>query len=211
MMASRGWSAGSMKKIRFRYAGLALFVLSLVGLTGCGGSSNGPIIIITATPTATSTAVPTKTPVATPTVTPAPVAAAPYTLAPLTKLVPPGGATQPDDLAVSADGTDLWIGYGNGVDTTGKGGPSNVVEYDLGTGAVLQNLSIPGHVDGLKINPTTNDVWATENEDGNPTLAEINHRTGASTIYKFSPTLITGGFDDLVFAGSGSADVFIVT
>ncbi|MGO9060000.1 MAG: hypothetical protein ACLQU2_21860, partial [Candidatus Binataceae bacterium] len=28
--------------------------------------------------------------------------------------------------------------------------------------------------------------------------------------YKFSPTLITGGFDDLVFAGPGSADVFIV-
>ncbi|MGO9057174.1 MAG: hypothetical protein ACLQU2_07265, partial [Candidatus Binataceae bacterium] len=90
------------------------------------------------------------------------------------------------------------------------GGPSNLVEYDLSSGAVLQNLIIPGHLDGLKINPTTNDVWATENEDGNPTLAVINHTTGAFTIYKFSPTLITGGFDDLVFSGPASADVFIV-
>jgi hypothetical protein len=41
-----------------------------------------------------------------------PVAIAPYTLTTLTKLVPPPGATQPDDLAVTADGLDLWIGYG---------------------------------------------------------------------------------------------------
>jgi hypothetical protein len=139
-----------------------------------------------------------------------PVAAAPYTLTALTKLVPPSGATQPDDLAVTADGADLWIGYGNGVDTKGLGGPSNVVEYDLSTGTVLHNLSIPGHVDGLKINPTTNDVWANENEDGNPTLAVIDHVTGAFTISRFSPTLITGGLDDLAFAGPGSADVFLV-
>jgi hypothetical protein len=139
-----------------------------------------------------------------------PVAVAPYTLTTLTNLVPPSGATQPDDLAVTADGTGLWIGYGNGVDTTGKGGPSNAVEYDISTGAVLHNLSIPGHLDGLKINPTTNDVWATENEDGNPTLAVIDHTTGTFKIYSFSPTLITGGMDDLVLTGPNSTDVFIV-
>jgi hypothetical protein len=105
---------------------------------------------------------------------------------------------------------DLWVGYGNGVDTTGKGGPSNAVEYDISTGAVLHNLSIPGHLDGLKINPTTNDIWATENEDGNPTLAVIDHTTGAFKIYSFSPTLITGGMDDLVLTGPNSTDVFIV-
>jgi hypothetical protein len=115
---------------------------------------------------------------------------------------PPAGATQPDDLAVSADGTRLWVGYGNGVDTTGKGGPSNVVEYDIASGAVLKNISIPGHVDGLKINPATDDVWATENEDGNPTLAVIHQTSGAFTIYRFDPTLITGGLDDLVFAAA---------
>src|SRR5216684_5560367 len=105
-----------------------------------------------------------------------------YTLATFSG-VPPSGATAPDDLAVSADGKDLWIGYGNGVDTTGKGGPSNLVEYKISSGAVLQNISIPGHLDGLKINPTTNDIWATENEDGNPTLAIVNHKNGKFKIY----------------------------
>jgi DNA-binding beta-propeller fold protein YncE len=100
---------------------------------------------------------------------------------------PPAGATQPDDLAVSADGKRLWVGYGNGVDTTGKGGPSSLVEYDIATGRVLKNITIRGHLDGLKINPATGDVWATENEDGNPTLAVIEHETGAFKIYRFSP------------------------
>jgi hypothetical protein len=134
---------------------------------------------------------------------------------------PPAGATQPDDLAVSADGKRLWVGYGNGVDTFGKGGPSNLVEYDIATGGVLKNISIPGHLDGLKINPATGDVWATENEDGNPTLAVIDHESGAFKIYSFSPTLITGGMDDLVFAPTSrgdshhdkdsAQDVFVVT
>jgi hypothetical protein len=141
----------------------------------------------------------------------APVAIAPYTLTALTKLVPPTGATEPDDLGVSADGTELWIGYGNGVDTTGKGGPSTLVEYNISSGAVLQKIGIPGHLDGLKINPATNDVWATENEDGNPTLAIVNHKSGKFTIFSFSPTLISGGMDDLVFSGKKSADVFIVS
>jgi hypothetical protein len=133
-----------------------------------------------------------------------------YTLTTFTGM-PPGGATAPDDLAISADGKDLWVGYGNGVDTPGASGSSNAVEYDISSGAVLQNVSVPGHMDGLKINPTTGDVWATENEDGNPTLAVINHKNGTFKIFKFDPTLITGGMDDLVFEGDKSKDVFIVT
>ena len=144
----------------------------------------------------------------------------PYTLGVFAG-TPPAGATQPDDLAVSADGKRLWVGYGNGVDTKGKGGPSSLVEYDIATGKVLKNISIPGHLDGLKINPATGDVWATENEDGNPTLAVIDDESGAFKIYKFSPTLITGGFDDLVFVPrpqedsqhdkDSAEDVFVVT
>jgi hypothetical protein len=122
----------------------------------------------------------------------------PYTLTEFPG-TPPAGATQPDDLAISADGQYLWVGYGNGVDTFGKGGPSTVVEYDIATGAVLKSISIPGHVDGLKINPATGHIWATENEDGNPTLAVIDRVHGSYHIYRFAPNLITGGFDDLVF------------
>ena len=132
---------------------------------------------------------------------------------------PPAGATQPDDLAISANGKHLWVGYGNGVDTTGKGGPSTLVEYDIASGAVLKSISIPGHLDGLKINPATGDVWATQNEDGNPTLAVIDHESGTFKIYRFDPTLITGGMDDLAFVprqdsrhdSDSSVDVYIVT
>jgi hypothetical protein len=134
---------------------------------------------------------------------------------------PPAGATAPDDLAISANGKHLWVGYGNGVDTTGKGGPSTLVEYDVASGTVLKAISIPGHLDGLKINPATGDVWATENEDGNPTLAVTDHESGAVNIYRFDPTLITGGMDDLVFVtnrrqesrhdSDSSVDVYIVT
>jgi len=138
-----------------------------------------------------------------------PIAVTPYTLTTFAG-VPPTGATQPDDLAISADGKDLWIGYGNGVDTFGKGGPSNLVEYDINSATVLKNIAIPGHLDGLKINPTTGDVWATENEDGNPTLAIVDAKNGKFKIFTFSPTLITGGMDDHAFSGPDSGDVFIV-
>jgi len=138
-----------------------------------------------------------------------PVAVPPYKLTTF-KGIPPAGATQPDDLAVSADGRDLWIGYGNGVDTTGRGGPSNLVQYAISSGLVLRNLKIPGHIDGLKINPVINDMSATENEDGNPTLAVIQHTTGKVNIYRFAPLLLTGGMDDLVFSLGTPQHVFIV-
>ena len=149
-------------------------------------------------------------------------AVSPYTLN-VFPCKPPAEATQPDDLAISANGKLLWVGYQNGANSHGLGGASSVVEYDIASCAVLQDLHIPGHVDGLKINPVNGDVWATENEDGNPTLAVIDPKSGAFKIYKFDPTLITGGFDDLVFvpkpqSGSGQEDeaspkedVYIVT
>jgi DNA-binding beta-propeller fold protein YncE len=116
-----------------------------------------------------------------------PIAVQPYTLKTLAGVppsmgTPPVQATGPDDLAVSADGKDLWVNYQDNSCSSGTcnggQGDSQVVEYDVASGAVLHNVAIPGHVDGLKIDPTTNDVWATENEDGNPTLAVINHKTG---------------------------------
>ena len=144
--------------------------------------------------------------IAAPTATP--LAIAPYTLTTFNG-VPPSGATQPDDLAISADGKNLWVGYGNNVAADGTGGPSNLVEYDIASGAMLQNISIPGHLDGLKINPANGDVWTTENEDGNPTLAIVDHKNGKFKISTFATTMITGGLDDLVFSGPES-DLFIV-
>jgi hypothetical protein len=139
-----------------------------------------------------------------------PAAVPPYTLTTFAG-TPPSGAMAPDDLAVSADGADLWVAYGNGHAPDGSDGlSSNVIEYDIKTGAVLQNISILGHTDGLKINPTTGDVWTTQNEDANPTLAIIDAKTGKFKTFGFvNPTAHGGGYDDLVFAGKNSGDVFL--
>ena len=138
-----------------------------------------------------------------------PFAKSPYKIATFAG-TPPAGANSPDDLAISADGMFLWVGYGNGVDTFGKGGPSTLVKYDISTGNVLRSVNIQGHLDGLKINPVTNDIWATENEDGNPTLTIVNAGSGGYQTYTFAPALLSGGMDDLVFTLTSPLQVFIV-
>jgi hypothetical protein len=138
-----------------------------------------------------------------------PFAKSPYKIATFAG-VPPTGASAPDDLAISADGMFLWVGYGNGVDTFGKGGPSTLVKYDISSGNVLKSISIQGHMDGLKINPVTNDIWATENEDGNPTLTIVNATSGGFQTFTFAPALLTGGMDDLVFTLTSPQKVFVV-
>ena len=63
-----------------------------------------------------------------------PVAVPPYTLTTFPAQVP-SGATAPDDLAISADGADLWVAYGDGHAPDGSDGKSdNVIEYDIATG-----------------------------------------------------------------------------
>jgi hypothetical protein len=138
----------------------------------------------------------------------APVAIPPYTLGTF-KGIAPSGLTSPDDIAVSADGADLWVGYGNGAATDGSKGSSNVVEYNIATGAVMQNITIPvlGHIDGLKIDPATGEVWTNINEDSHPKVVMINAKNGKATTFTVSSSLITGGLDDLVFSGNDSAFV----
>ena len=133
---------------------------------------------------------------------------APYTLGTF-KETTPSGLTNPDDIAVSADGADLWVGYGNTADTKGGtgSGPSNLVEYDISTGTVLQNLTIPGHLDGVKISPQTGMVWTTQNEDGSPTLTIVNPKNGKFQTFNVTSSMITGGLDDLVLSGPNSAFV----
>ena len=109
-----------------------------------------------------------------------------------------GSNTQVDSIAV--DGSHVFVGYGDNVSKTGAdGNSSTIVEYTLG-GAVLNTFSVVGHNDGLRVNPTTGQLWAIQNEDANPLLAVINTNTGTQTQYFFGTTSHGGGYDDIAFA-----------
>jgi hypothetical protein len=103
--------------------------------------------------------------------------------------------------AIERDGRDIWVGYQN---VTAKDGSDNktstVVEYDR-RGRVERTFAVPGHCDGLRIDPATHLVWASSNEDGNPALVSIDPHTGTVTPYTFDPTVHGGGFDDMAFVG----------
>jgi sugar lactone lactonase YvrE len=109
----------------------------------------------------------------------------------------PAGTSQPDSIAV--DGLDVYVGFGDGVAKDGSDGKSStIVEYSA-TGTIVQTFSVPGHNDGLKVDPETHLVWALQNEDGNPNLVVINPATASETKYTFGPVANGGGFDDITF------------
>jgi hypothetical protein len=107
------------------------------------------------------------------------------------------GVTQPDSITIGDNA--LWAEYGNGVDTTGAGGSSTIVEYSL-TGKIEKTYTIAGSVDGLKIDPTTGMVFAMQNQDGNSTLSLIDPKTGKiSGPLSYGVTSATRGYDDVAF------------
>jgi hypothetical protein len=63
----------------------------------------------------------------------------------------------------------------------------------------VQTFSVPGHNDGLKVDPKTQDLWAIQNEDGNPNLVVINPAAGTETKYNVGPVANGGGYDDITF------------
>jgi hypothetical protein len=120
------------------------------------------------------------------------------------KVLANGGAvnaTMPDSIAVAED--SVWVSYTNGADSTGAGGSSTVVQYSLG-GRVLQQFSITGSVDGLKIDPRTGLVWAMQNQDGNSTLTLIDPDQGITpdSPIPYTVTSASNGYDDVVFRGN---------
>jgi hypothetical protein len=113
----------------------------------------------------------------------------------------PISATSPDSI-VFGDGS-LWVSYQNGADTTGASGSSTVVRYTP-VGSVVNTWTIPGNVDGLRIDPG-GQVWALQNNDGNSALAVINPITDAITNYTYGDSYTANGnslgrgFDDVEF------------
>lgn len=111
---------------------------------------------------------------------------------------------QPDSIAVRGD--RIFIGFGNGAAPDGSDGKSSTInEYDR-NGNVLWSYSVKGHNDGLKVDPGSKNLWAMQNEDGNPNLVIIDPTTHIQKVYTFGPTAHGGGYDDIAFSGH---DVFI--
>lgn len=130
-------------------------------------------------------------------------ASIPYTVSAFTTGVA-GVYFAPDSIAV-VDG-HIFIGYGNGGAPDGSDGKSStIVEYKA-NGDVVKTYSVLGHNDGLRVNPQTKQLWAMQNEDGNPNLVIIDPIMGTQTVYTFGPTPHGGGYDDIAFRGN---DVFL--
>lgn len=122
-------------------------------------------------------------------------AVAPYQLSVFAKA--PSGLSAPDSIAVLGD--HVFVGYGDGHLPDGSDGlPSQIVEYTMG-GTAVHTYTVPGHNDGLKVDPSTHLLWAIQNEDANANLVIINSETHQQKLYEFGPTLHGGGYDDLVF------------
>lgn len=112
---------------------------------------------------------------------------------------PIDGSNSPDSVT-TADGS-TFVEYGNGADSTGAGGSSTIVQYDR-AGRIEYSYSISGSVDGLKFNPVTGEIWALQNQDGNPSLTLIDPKTHTiSAPLSFANSSATRGYDDVVFKG----------
>jgi hypothetical protein len=113
--------------------------------------------------------------------------------------------SHPDSIEVS--GSNVFVGYQNVTSKKGDDGKSSTVaEYTLG-GKLRRTFPVLGHMDGLRVDPTTGLVWALANEDANPKLTIIDPATGNFTQYSV-PTVNSGtdpanfgGYDDIAFTG----------
>ena len=125
----------------------------------------------------------------------APSAASPYQLTVFANA--PAGLSAPDSVVVL--GNYVFVGFGDTHLPDGSDGlNSQVVQYRM-DGSMVHTYTVPGHNDGLKIDPTTQLLWAVQNEDANPNLVIINPETRQQKLYTFGPTPHGGGYDDLVF------------
>jgi len=110
------------------------------------------------------------------------------------------GGTQPDSITYG-DGS-VWVEYANGANGTGTNGRSSTIVRYSPTGAVQATISLPGNIDGLKVQPGTGTVVALANQDGNSSQFLINPTTNtASAAIPYAVPSATRGYDDVAFLG----------
>lgn len=103
----------------------------------------------------------------------------------------------PDSIAI--DGTTVYIGFQNVTAKDGTDGKSStIVQYTM-DGKLVKQFTVPGHNDGLRVDPQTHLVWASSNEDGNPALNVIDAASGTVTPYTLPAAPHGGGYDDIYF------------
>jgi hypothetical protein len=103
--------------------------------------------------------------------------------------------------SIAFDRNSVYVGYAAGVAKDGSDKkPSTIVQYDL-QGKQVATFTVTGHNDGLRVDAKGN-LWAIQNEDGNPNLVIISPKTGKKTDFTFPKTPHGGGYDDVAFAGS---------
>jgi len=127
----------------------------------------------------------------------------PYTITPFVHSGKGFLYSKPDSLVQWND--SVLVGYGNGVDKSGLDGKSStIVQYSL-RGTVQRMCSVLGHNDGLRIKPGTNELWALQNEDGNPNaepnLVIIDLENLERKNYVIPSVNGGGGYDEIVFDG----------
>ena len=130
---------------------------------------------------------------------------------------PPSGASGPDDLTYlpprddhSGNGT-LWTQYQNGVGPDGSPSPSGatrstIAGYDVGSGALLTTITVPGHVDGLTADPSAGELLATSNEDANSAFYVIHPWAGSIVRFNYTPSPqagANGGTDSIALWQGG--------
>jgi hypothetical protein len=126
----------------------------------------------------------------------------PYTVTPFVHSVLPLYSA-PDSIVQWRN--SVLVGYGNGVAKDGSDGKfSTIVQYSL-SGQFQRMFNVLGHNDGLRIKPGTDELWAVQNEDGNPNsepnLVIIDLENLARKSYLIPSVNGGGGYDDVVFKG----------
>ena len=104
-------------------------------------------------------------------------------------------ATNPDSICLTQN--SVWIAYTNSADSTGLSGSSVVAQYDY-TGKLLQQLTFPGYVDGLRYDDERGLIWILENQDGNSNLVLMDLQ-GKQTQVPYAVKSSTRGYDDVAF------------
>ena len=125
--------------------------------------------------------------------------AAPFTATPFASGTAVGG-TDPDSITVA--GSSVFVEYGNGIASDGTDGKSSTIaEYSLG-GTLENSFNLVGLVDGLRYDSGTDQLWALQNNDGNPKLTIYDLSTGLATdptTYTYAVSSPTRGYDDVQF------------